>query len=643
MSLTIMNDVSALTAESQLSNTQASLQKTLTQLSTGLRINSGADDAAGLSIVDGMQANIAALTQSTQNASNGVGLLQTADGALSQVTQALNRATTLATEASNSGLSTAQHSALNDEFQSILGTINSIGQNTNFNGSSVFGSNQNFFLSDGDTGNMMGAVNIGTLSASSLLGSGTSATNASNTLTLTANVTAGDTVNIGNTTYTFVSNGGSGDNVDVGGTAADTLTNLANAVNGNSSDTSVKASASNNVLTVTAATAGSAGNSLEASGTLTAAGGPTGTWSTTGNAGDLGGGADAGTAWTMVEVSGNPNNDDTLTLGNTTYEFVNTISGPTVGDTVQVKIGANAAATIGNMADAMSGGGTPGTNYSTGTTANSEVTIGSWVGAPGAGSFTLYAASSGAWGNGITLTRSSSELSIAAPFGGGSDAAAASATLTLTSNLAAGSTVDIGNTTYTFVNSGGSGDNVDLGDSAADTLTNLADAITGNSGDTSVRASASGNVLTLTASAPGWDGDSLAASGDLTSASGGSAGSWSSDGGTLTGGANASGGGALDLNNTADAQAALLAVTSGIDTVAAQRGSIGASINQLQSLTNVMTTEVQNLTGASNSVDDADIGATVANMTQYNVLESTGMAALQQANQAQQAILKLVQ
>ena len=81
-------------------------RSTLTQLSTGLRINSGSDDAAGLSIANGLQANIAALTQSSQNASDGIGILQTADGALSQVTTLLNRAVTLATEASNGGLST---------------------------------------------------------------------------------------------------------------------------------------------------------------------------------------------------------------------------------------------------------------------------------------------------------------------------------------------------------------------------------------------------------------------------------------------------------------------------------------------------------------------------------------------------------
>src|SRR5208282_1740857 len=112
MALSILNNLSALTAENNLNATQMSLQNTLTQLSSGSKINSGSDDAAGLSIANGLTSNISALTQSVQNATNGVGLLQTADGALSQVTSLLNRAVTLATEASNGGLTTQQSGAI---------------------------------------------------------------------------------------------------------------------------------------------------------------------------------------------------------------------------------------------------------------------------------------------------------------------------------------------------------------------------------------------------------------------------------------------------------------------------------------------------------------------------------------------------
>src|SRR6202167_6506215 len=78
--LSILNNISSLQAENALNSTQASLNSTLQQLSTGQRINSGADDPAGLAIANGLSANIAALNQSIQNANNGVGNLQVADG-----------------------------------------------------------------------------------------------------------------------------------------------------------------------------------------------------------------------------------------------------------------------------------------------------------------------------------------------------------------------------------------------------------------------------------------------------------------------------------------------------------------------------------------------------------------------------------
>jgi flagellin len=100
------------------------------------------------------------------------------------------------------------------------------------------------------------------------------------------------------------------------------------------------------------------------------------------------------------------------------------------------------------------------------------------------------------------------------------------------------------------------------------------------------------------------------------------------------------------LTTTAGAEAALTALAGSggaIDTIAAFRGTIGASINRLTAANNVMTNQVTNLQSAQNSIQDADIAKTVANMTQYNVLQSTGISSLQQSNQAQQAVLKLIQ
>ncbi len=196
MSISILNNISSLVAENAVSTTQSNLQNTLTQLSTGLKINSGADDPAGLSVADGLGANISALTQSSQNASDGVGLLQTADGALSQVTNILNQAVTIATEASNGGLTTSQASALDNEYQSILNEITQIGSTTNFNGTSVFSTvASSVYTSDGTTsGSTNTTTAVGALSATGLALTGNLLTTTAAQASLTAITAAISTV-----------------------------------------------------------------------------------------------------------------------------------------------------------------------------------------------------------------------------------------------------------------------------------------------------------------------------------------------------------------------------------------------------------------------------------------------------------------
>lgn len=138
MAISILNNISSLQAQNSLTMTQASLSQTLQRLSTGQRINSGADDAAGLAIANGLNANITALTQSVRNASDGVGQLQVADGALSQITSLLNRAVTLATEAATGTVSDTQRTALDAEFTTIKNEIDTIGQKTTYNGQAIF-------------------------------------------------------------------------------------------------------------------------------------------------------------------------------------------------------------------------------------------------------------------------------------------------------------------------------------------------------------------------------------------------------------------------------------------------------------------------------------------------------------------------
>lgn len=214
MSLGVLNNIAATYAANNLSNTQTSLQNVLTQLSSGSRINSGADDAAGLSLANGLQANQSALTQSASNVSLGVGLLQTADGALSQVSNLLNRAVTLATEAGNGTLNATQSAAANQEYKSILAEINNIGATTTYNGNAVFGASASIYTSDGTTtGTSIDTLTIAALSSSSV-------GDANGTITYTA--AAGPTP----AAITYTAGAGATDHVDLSTTD---LTSAANA------------------------------------------------------------------------------------------------------------------------------------------------------------------------------------------------------------------------------------------------------------------------------------------------------------------------------------------------------------------------------------------------------------------------------
>jgi flagellin len=399
MPLSILNNIPSLAAQNQLSITGASLQKTLFRLASGSRINNGADDAAGLAIADGLHANITALTQSARNANDGVGMLQVADGALGQVSTLLNRAVTLATEASTGTVSNQQRVALDTEFTAIKSEIDRIGTDTNFNGSQVFsGSQLDVFLSDSLTNSHITAT-PGSLSA---LGLGLGAS-ASNTLSFLGQPAANDTVTIANgastATYTFVS-------------------------------------------------------SLAAGGTAN-----------------------------------------------------------------QVVIGANLAGTIQNLANAINAGPGAGVAYGNGTVANPNVSAGNVSGT----TLALTAVVTGTGGNSITTTVSSA------------------------------------GTNFGF------------------------------------------------------------------------------NGGTLTGGSGTAG-----LTSSLAASAALGALNTAIQSVAATRGQLGAAVNRLQSASTVIDAQTQNLTSAEDGIRAADIAQEVANMTKYNILQQTGISALAQANQMQQGVLSLL-
>jgi len=139
MSLMINTNLASLTAQNNATRSQNDLQTAITRLSSGLRINSAKDDAAGLAIADRFTSQIRGTTQAGRNANDGISLAQTADGALSTVTDALQRMRELAVQAQNGSNGTSDRANLDTEYQQLSAEITRIAAQTKFNGTAIVG------------------------------------------------------------------------------------------------------------------------------------------------------------------------------------------------------------------------------------------------------------------------------------------------------------------------------------------------------------------------------------------------------------------------------------------------------------------------------------------------------------------------
>ena len=134
MAATINTNVSSLTAQRNLTSSQASLSVSLQRLSSGLRINSAKDDAAGLAISERFTAQIRGLNQATRNANDGISLAQTAEGALKASSDILQRVRELAVQSANASNSSGDRQALQQEVSQLVAELDRISQTTEFNG-----------------------------------------------------------------------------------------------------------------------------------------------------------------------------------------------------------------------------------------------------------------------------------------------------------------------------------------------------------------------------------------------------------------------------------------------------------------------------------------------------------------------------
>jgi flagellin len=184
-------------AQNSLTSSGTQLASALQQLSSGLRVNTAADDAAGYAIAQGMTSQINGLNQAAQNANDGVSLAQTASGALSEVTTDLQTMRDLAVESLNATNSSADRADLNAQFQQLSDDINNVAANTQFNGVNLLdGSFQGAdFQIGANAGQIISVSSIASAATSAIGNYYTTAATAGNTYTA-ANVANGDTVTL---------------------------------------------------------------------------------------------------------------------------------------------------------------------------------------------------------------------------------------------------------------------------------------------------------------------------------------------------------------------------------------------------------------------------------------------------------------
>jgi flagellin len=200
--LGINTNVASLTAQRNLSGSGDGLNNSIARLSSGLRVNSAKDDAAGLAIAERMNAQIRGFDVAARNANDGISLLQVADGAMGKISDNLQRMRELSVQAKNGSLNATDRTNLNREYTELANEVDRVTQGTTFNGNAVFSSTNKSMVFQVGTGN---------------------ATTDSLTINLTNTATAG-----GNDLTTVLTNGAASIQANLGG--VDTVANATTAI-----------------------------------------------------------------------------------------------------------------------------------------------------------------------------------------------------------------------------------------------------------------------------------------------------------------------------------------------------------------------------------------------------------------------------
>jgi flagellin len=697
MAQIINTNIGSLVAQRNLNTTQSANLQALERLSSGLRINSARDDAAGLAISTRFTAQVRGLNVAMRNAGDGISLAQTAEGALGAMTDSLQRLRELALQSANATNSDTDRQALNSEAQQLIDEISRISSQTNFNGRKIFDGN---FSSSVQIGTNVGetvSFGVAKVSAATLgggIGAGVSAVGSANAL------------GNGDLTINGVSVGPSSAVDDTASTAnkgASAIAKVA-AINKVSDQSGVVAQINTNVA------AGSAMTAAALSGTVTINGVAIAVAT---------GGADAAADRQSVVQAINAHSAQTGVMAvDSGADNGGVALQAADGRNITVAYTTETAAATGLAAAGTYEGGYTlvsqdgsdvtiggGDNTGSGNVANSGLASGVYGGTTAAVTSTarqgatLTAMAAGDLViNGVTIGASKASDDTASSAGNAASGIAIAASINRATGqtgvkAAVNATVVVGGTAQTGTADTGGTVTINgvataaVAASATDldgNRTAMINAINTISGQTGVVASDNGKTITLTAKdgrnvtvAVTGGSSSDAAFGasvglDTTTAGVGtsaaskttastvnltSAGSFTvaSGSGGNAGVTNAgfelgSYGGAtkgqflsdVDISTVKGAEKALSAADNALDEVNRERANLGAIQNRLDSTISTISINVENLSAANSRVMDADFASETAELSRTQILQQAGVAILAQANAQPQLVLSLL-
>lgn len=677
----INTNIASMNAQRNLTSSSNSLTTALQRLSSGLRINSAKDDAAGMAISSRMSSQINGLTQAARNANDAISLSQTAEGALSGISDNLQRLRTLAVQSANSTNSDSDRATIQTEVSSLVDEIGRVANTTEFNGIKLLdGSFTKQAFQVGANANQTIGVSVGGATTDKLGASQASALTASNN---------GTAMVAGDITINGVAVGGSSsasDNASSSGNGASAIAKAA-AINAVSAQTGVSAKADANEL------GGGAMTPTAASGTITVNGIATATVTTTADAtssraaviaainaisGQTGVVAsDGGTSAAGVKLTAADGRNITLTSAALSAQNTGISGLAAAGATTYGKFtltSSKAISVTGNAANLANAGVNAG-NYATQTAYSSST----------AGTATAFAASDFNI-NGIAIGASVASADTASNINGQFSAIAKAAAINaISSQTGVTAKADANSLTGAAMTPTAATGTISINGIATASITTTTDAtvsraavisaINAISGQTGVTASdggtsaagvkltaADGRNISLTSaalSAQNTGIGGLAAVGTNTygtftlssakafTVTAGTTGATSASNGMVAQGTYGAGrsGQALstiDVSTASGANDAITAIDNAIASVNSSRSDLGAIQNRFASTVSTLQSTSENLSAAKSRITDADFAAETATLTRGQILQQAGTAMLAQANSLPNGVLALL-